>query len=328
MQHKQTICIFGGTGFIGQHICQELARAGYRLKIVTRFPESAYEIKPYGDVGQIAAIQCNYNDAAAIENAIKGCDGVINLVGILYEKGRNSFKRAHIDIPTVIAKACKKQHIKKFVHISAMGIQKSKSKYAKSKLEGEKEIKQAFPNVTILRPSIVFGVGDSFFNLFAKLTIFMPFLPLIGGGQTKFQPVYVGDIAQSVAKIISAHNQEFEGQTYNLGGPEILSFKQIYQRLFKNINRKKPLISIPWTMAKIQGAILSLAPKPLLTKDQVISLQSDNIIQNGDKTLDDLGIKPTAMETILPRYLSCYKKGGRFGNKKTNDENDQNIKVA
>jgi NADH dehydrogenase len=317
MTQNKTICIFGGSGFLGKNIIQELARAGYRIKIATRIPESAYELKTYGTVGQIVACQCNYNDSKSIDKIISGCDGVINLVGILFEKGKNNFKRAHIDIPAVIAQSCKDHDVEKFIHVSALGINSSVSKYAKSKLEGEKVIKDIFPNVTFLRPSVIFGAGDSFFNMFAKLSAFLPALPLIGGGKTKFQPVYVGDVAEAAIKILMRSDDEYEARTYHLGGPDVVSFKEIYEILLKETNRERKLLNIPWPIARIQGTILGLLPKPPLTLDQVRSLKKDNIVKEGERGFDDLGISPTAMETILPLYLACYKRGGRFSNKKT-----------
>lgn len=316
----KNVCIFGGTGFLGRYITQELARSGYRIKVATRMPEAAYDLKPSGNVGQVVPFQCDYKEAESIEAAIKDCDVVINLVGILFEKGKNKFTRVHAELPKVIAEISARHDVKKFIHVSAMGIDESKSKYAASKVEGEKAIKKQFPNVTILRPSVVFGPGDSFFNMFAKLAVLLPALPLIGGGKTKFQPVYVDDIAKAIGVIVNEPNNEYEGQTYALGGPEVVTFKEIYQRLFTQINRKRALISLPWPIAKLQGAVFSLMPKPLLTKDQVVSLETDNIIRNGDKTFKDLGIIPTAMAAVLPDYLSCYKRGGRFCDKNVNKD--------
>jgi NADH dehydrogenase len=316
-QKDKIITIFGGAGFIGQHIVQELAREGYRLKIITRVPESAYELKTYGTVGQIVACTCNFNDDKAINDAVKGSFAVINLIGILFQKRKNSFKKAHIEIPEKISKACKKENVQKFIHVSALGIDKGQSKYAKSKREGEKLVRATFSKATILRPSVVFGAGDNFFNMFARLSTFLPALPLIGGGKTKFQPVFVGDIAEAVRNIVIEESSKYEGNIYQLGGPEVVTFKEIYERLLKEVNRQRALVSIPWTVARIQGTFLGLMPKPLLTADQVRSLKTDNIIEEPAKKLEDLGVIPTAMAAVLPRYLACYKRGGRFANKKT-----------
>lgn len=325
---NKIICIFGGTGFLGRHITQELARAGYRLKIATRIPESAYDLKPYGDIGQITPFQCNYHDPASIDDAVKGCYAVINLIGVLYEKGKNSFTHAHHHIPESIARVCAVEGVKKFIHVSAMGVENAKnaekagntkniSKYLMSKLAGEKAIQEHYKGVTILRPSVVFGAGDSFFNMFAKLSCVLPFLPLIGGGKTKFQPVYVGDIADSILNIMQEKSDKFEGKIYELGGPEVVSFREIYEITLSHTNRRTKLVSLPWGIAKIQGAVFGLMPKPFLTLDQVKSLRFDNVMTAGAQGLADLGVEPTAMGTILPEYLICYRRGGRFANKKT-----------
>jgi len=316
-QRNKTICIFGGSGFLGRFVTEALSDAGYRLKIATRYPESVYDLKPYGSVGQIAAVACDYKDDESLKRAIEGSDAVINLVGILFEKGKNSFQRVHTELPERIAKICAEQKIKKFVHVSALGIDESQSNYAKSKLAGEKAIHEQFPAATILRPSVVFGPGDGFFNMFAKLSTVLPALPLIGGGHTKFQPVYAGDIAQAILKIINEPSRKDEGQTYHLGGPEIVTFKEIYEILFAQTNRKRALIPLPFPLAKIQGAVMGVMPKPMITLDQVRSLQYDNIVKDGADGFEALGIQPKAMASILPDYLACYKKGGRFGHKKT-----------
>jgi len=325
---KQTICIFGGTGFLGQSITRELAAAGARIKIATRIPESAYDLKVNGDVGQIVPFTCNYNDAQSIEDAVKGCDVVINLIGILFEKGRSKFKKAHIDVPTKIATIAAAQGVKKFIHVSALGVDESQSKYGQSKLEGENAIKKIFPSVTVLRPSVVFGPDDGFFNMFAKLASVLPALPLIGGGKTKFQPVFVGDIADAVKNIVGEKSDKFEGKTYELGGPEIVSFKEIYEILLSEINRKRALIPVPWAVAKMQGFVMGMLPKPPLTLDQVRSLKTDNIVKDGALKLTDLGVIPTAMDSILPQYLKCYKRGGRFADKNMTDKNTKEQEAA
>lgn len=317
------ICIFGGSGFLGKHITQDLARAGYRVKIATRIPESAYELKTYGNVGQVVPFKCNYNDPASIQAAVHGCYGVINLVGILFEKGKSKFKRAHADIPQMIAEACADAEVEKFIHASALGIDKSKSKYAKSKLEGEEVLHKVTPTVTILRPSVVFGAGDNFINMFAKLAVMLPALPLIGGGKTKFQPVFVGDIAQATLNIMNEESEKFEGGTYELGGPDVVSFKEIYEMILRETNRDRALVSIPWGIAKIQGFVFGLLPKPLLTLDQVSSLRTDNVLSKGAATLRDLGVEPTAMQSVVPKYLACYRRGGPFSGVSTDTKNAQ-----
>lgn len=314
MIKDEIVTIFGGTGFLGHVITQELARAGYRIKIVTRHPETAYDLKLYGAVGQICPVYCDFKADNAIEQAVQGSDYVVNLIGILFEKKKNAFKRTHTDIPEEIAKICTAQKIKKFIHISALGVEESKSKYAKTKLDGEQAVRVQYPAATILRPSVVFGAGDSFFNMFAKLATFFPALPLIGGGKTKFQPVYVGDIADAVVNLLN-NKIDGKGKVFELGGPDIVTFKEIYEILLKETNRKRFLVPLPVPIAKIQATFMGLLPKPPLTVDQVKSLETDNVVGDNALTFNDLKITPTAMSVILPQYLSTYRRGGPFSEK-------------
>ena len=311
--YKQA-CVFGGTGFIGRQIVRVLAREGYTIKVASRAPERAYFLRTAGNVGQVVPFACNYSDDAAIREAVKGCELVVNCVGILFEKGKNSFTKIHTELPRSIAKACAVEKVSRFVHISALGCDRAHSKYAKSKQNGEMAIYENFPRATILRPSVVFGVEDSFFNMFAKLSIVLPVLPLIGGGETRLQPVYVGDVADAVGRV--ARDEGTAGKIYELGGPETLSFRDIYLRLFRETGRKKMLISLPWPIATLQGKIMGLLPKPPLTSDQVETLKTDNVVSGELPTLADLGIAATGMDVVLPTYLSRYRPGGRFGDKK------------
>ncbi len=307
-------CIFGGTGFIGRQIVRALAKQGYTIKVATRVPERAYFLKTAGNVGQVVPFLCHYGDEASIRAAVKGCDVVVNCVGILFEKGKSSFIRIHTELPRAIAKACAMEKVGRFVQISALGCEESHSKYGKSKRNGEMAAMENFPGATIIRPSIVFGVEDSFFNMFAHMAELLPALPLIGGGKTKFQPVYVGDVADAVTVALS--KPDSAGKIYELGGPEVLSFKDIYEKLFAQTGRKRMLVSLPWGIAKIKGCMLSLLPKPPLTADQVESLKTDAVVANDALCLSDLGIAPTSMDVILPTYLARFKPGGRFGDKK------------
>ena len=315
-------CVFGGTGFIGTQIVRELAQQGYRVKVATRVPERAFFLRPCGVVGQVVPCAFDYS-AESISECIEGCEIVVNAVGILFEKGRSRFSKVHVDLARTIAENCAQHNVKYFVHLSALGIEQSRSRYAQSKREGEKAVHEAYPNATILRPSVVFGPGDSFFNMFASLAQIAPALPLIGGGKTRFQPVYVGDVADAVMTAIAPPAidiQDAKGQIILLGGPEILSLKDIYHRLFQEIKTKRMLLTLPFPVAKIKAAFLGLLPKPPLTIDQVESLKSDSVvdIERGDGRLDlsDLGIEPTGMSTILPTYLARFQPGGRFADKK------------
>ena len=316
--HYKTATIFGGKGFIGSQIVRALAQKGYIVKVATRVPERAYFLKPCGTVGQIAPVHCDYSDKKSVESAVANADVVVNCIGLLYEKKKGDFKRAHVDIPKMIAKACAKNESARFIHISSLGVH-SPSKYGETKLEGEEEILKEFPAATILRPSIVFGPQDEFFNMFAKMARYLPFLPLIGGGHTKFQPVYVGDIADCVMAAIAIDNSHEHcacGKIYELGGPQIVSFREVYELLFKYTGRRRALITLPWGLAKIQSRFMALLPNPPLTPDQVESLKEDNIVTDTALTIEDLGIQATGMAQILPTYLEHYRAGGRFAEKK------------
>lgn len=312
-RNYKTATGFGGTGFVGTQIVRELAKRDIIVKVATRVPERAYFLKPCGAVGQVVPVQCDYNDEASVAAAVQGSDYVVNCIGVLFEKGAQSFQKAHIDIPTLIAKAVKKAEVKSFVHISALACERGTSKYAQSKAEGEKAVLSKFPKAVILRPSIIFGEGDDFFNMFAGMASVLPVLPLIGGGETKFQPVYVGDVAD--AAISALNSEDAQGQIYELGGPETLSFEDVYKKIFEYTGQNPILASLPYGVAKFKAFFLEILPKPLLTRDQVESLKTDNVVNEGAQGLRDLGVVPTALDIILPNYLVRYRRGGRFGDK-------------
>lgn len=314
MKNKQAI-IFGGTGFIGKILVRALAKLDYTIVVASRYPSSAYDLKPCGRVGQIVPVHCDYSEEGIQSVISEGADLVVNLIGILFEKKSGDFGFAHTEIPWRIAKACKAKKVKSFVHISALGIDENQSKYAATKREGERAVKEEFKDAIFIRPSIVFGPDDSFFNKFASLSVVLPFLPLIGGGQTKFQPVYVGDVVETIIK--AAHDTELKGKTIECVGPEVLSFKELYKVMFEYTKRQRPLLPLPWFMAKIQASVLGLMPKPLLTRDQVTSLKTDNIATGQHMTQQDIGVSSTTLDTILPQYLCKYRPGGMFG--KTRD---------
>ncbi|MCB1532271.1 MAG: complex I NDUFA9 subunit family protein [Alphaproteobacteria bacterium] len=309
--------VFGGTGFIGTQVVRELAKRGVTVKVATRVPERAYFLKPAGAVGQVVPFACNYGDDSSLAQAVSGSDYVVNCVGILYERGRmRRFNRIHTDLPEVIAQACKKAGVERFVHISALGCDTGTSKYAKSKLAGEKAVLKAYKTATILRPSVVFGEDDDFFNMFAHMARFVPVLPLIGGGETRFQPVFVGDVADAAMAALerpALGDSNPQGNIYELGGPDVLSFKEIYELLFDYTQRPRPLVKLPFWAAKIEAFFLQFLPKPLLTPDQVESLKTDTVVGKKALTLVDLGVNATALRSILPRYLPSYRAGGRFG---------------
>lgn len=308
--------VFGGTGFIGRYVVRELARAGYTIKIATRIPERAYFLKTAGTVGQVVPVLCDYRDVSSIASVVRGSDVVVNCIGILFEKRRGDFQRIHTGFPGMIAQACAAGGVDRLVHLSSLGADTGRSKYARSKLAGEAALHKAFPSAIILRPSVVFGPEDEFFNMFAGLARFLPVLPLIGGGRTKFQPVYAGDVAMAVMGALSLPgigDQAPLGRIYELGGPEILTLRDVYQRLFLWTGRSRPLVTLPFMLARVQAFFLAqIPPRPILTPDQVTSLQTDTIVQPGMAGLDDLGVRPTGMELIVPAYLERFRAGGRF----------------
>ncbi len=303
------VTVFGGTGFLGRYIVAELAAAGAVVKVVTRHTPSAYFLRTYGNPGQIVPVYAGYASPTEIEDVIKGSYAVVNCLGILFEGGKRShFDHIHTELPKWMAKACAATGVARFVHISALGIDKSQSAYAITKLLGERAVQEFFPPATILRPSVIFGAEDNFFNMFARLAKILPFFPLIGGGKTRFQPVYVLDVAKSVVHALCDIPPRGSscGQIYELGGPEVLSFKQIYQRLFAYIGKTRALITMPWWLARTQAFFMAILPKPPLTNDQITSLQTDNIVAQDALGFNELGLTPTSMDSIVPNYLN-YK---------------------
>lgn len=317
---RKIVTIFGGSGFIGRHVVRYLAAEGYAVKVASRIPEAAHFLKTNGAVGQIVPVPCDYTDPASLREAIAGADIVINCVGILYQTRRNGFRRIHAELPGMIAEAAARENVARFVHISALGAGRGRAQYAQTKKVGEDAVLAACPWATILRPSVVFGPEDNFFNMFARLSRFAPVMPLIGGGKTKFQPVYVGDVAHAVMAAVMLPpfgEADPRGKVYELGGPEIVDFREIYRMLFKFTNRRRRLVRVPFWLMKVKAFFLSLLPRPLLTPDQVESLKTDNVVSPDALTLAHLGIAPTGMGLILPSYLEAYRTGGRFADKKT-----------
>jgi len=298
------VTIFGGTGFIGEQIVRVLAGQGYILRLAEQSPKKAETVKFNAtQVGQIVPMFCDYSQKS-IDTVCNNASIVINCTGILAEGGHRSFMGTHCYLPEMISKACAKQNVDQFIHISALGIEGNQSDYAKSKLCGETLITKNFDKTTILRPSIVFGPKDGFFNMFASMAQFLPALPLIGGGKTLFQPIYVGDVANVVANAIK---QKSIG-TYQLGGPEILTFKQLLQKMKSYTGQDVRLIPIPFWMAKIQAFFMGVLPNPPLTFDQIKSLKTDNVVSHNAQTLSDFNVIPTYLDTILPTYLGRFKK--------------------
>ncbi len=314
---KQLITIFGGSGFLGRHLVRVLAREGYRIRVAVRRPELALHLQPLGSVGQVHAVQANINNKASVQYAVTGSDFVINLTGILYQSGKQSFKNIHQKGAGIVAEASRLAGAKSFVHVSAIGASlKSGSRYAKTKALGEKAVLEEFPASVILRPSVIFGPEDQFFNKFAEMALCSPALPLIGGGKTKFQPVYVGDVALAISSVLSGKAEK--GKIYELGGPEIMTLKEVMKKTLEFSGRKRMLVWVPSAVAKwLIAPVLSLLPTPPLTMDQVTQLKYHNTVsqeaENEARTLEGLGIKSkNAVEAIVPTYLERFRPHGQF----------------
>jgi uncharacterized protein YbjT (DUF2867 family) len=308
------VTVFGGSGFLGRHVVRALAKQGYRVRVAVRRPELAGYLQPLGRVGQIHAVQANLRYPASVEAAARDADVVINLVGILYERGRQTFDAVQAFGAEAAALAAAAFGAR-MIHVSSIGSdENSPSHYARSKAAGEKLVLAAVPSAVILRPSILFGPEDDFFNKFAAMARLLPALPLVGGGQTRFQPVFAGDVAAAVLAAIEGRARE--GQIYELGGPEVKSFEELLQFVLATIGRRRLLLPIPFTLARMQAYVLQLMPKPLLTPDQVELLRSDNVVSDAAKregrTIEPLGIDPIAMATIVPSYLWRFRKAGQF----------------
>ena len=308
----RVVTVFGGSGFIGRYVVQRLARTGVRVNVAVRHVERAKFLKTMGNVGQITPVACDITAAASVARAVQGADAVVNLVGILYPSGHgHGFDAVHHQAAGAIAEAAKAAGARALVQISAIGADaESDSAYARSKAAGEAAVRAAFPEATILRPSIVFGPEDSFFNRFAAMARLSPALPLIGGGHTLFQPVYVGDVADAVLRALS--DPGTQGKTYELGGPKTYSFKALMELMLATIGRRRLLVPVPFGIAEIQGAVLQLLPVPPLTRDQVALLKRDNVVAEGALTLADLGIEPTTLEVILPAYMERFRRDGHY----------------
>lgn len=309
------ITIIGGSGFIGRHLVQKLASQGYRIRVGVRRPDLAVHLQPLGNVGQIMPVQANVRFPASLESACQGADVVINLSGILNSSGTQTFEAVHEFGAEAVAKAAKSCGARKLIHLSAICADKdASSQYCQSKAKGEELVKKAFPNVSIVRPSLVFGQEDSFFNKFAELTRFSMVLPLIGKGDTKFQPVFVGDVADGISAIVNAPKNT--SRIFEFGGPEVFTFKEMLQFILHVTKRKRLLFPIPVFAAKIMGSILGFLPYSLLTRDQVQMLQSNHTISKNaakqKRTLEGLGIQPDTLAAQVPSYLYRYRKFGQF----------------
>ncbi len=311
------VTVFGGSGFVGRHLVRALAKSGWRIRVAVRRPDLAFHLQPLGRVGQIHAVQANVRNQDSVNRAVEGADAVVNLVGILYQSGQQRFDAVQARGAAAVARAAAARNAK-LVQFSAIGADaQSKSAYARTKAAGETAALSSVPDANIVRPSIIFGPEDSFFNRFAGMARISPALPLIGGGKTRFQPVFVGDVAAAVDAILAGRAKV--GTTYELGGPEVRSFEELMRLMLRIIDRKRLLVPLPFALARMQALFLELLPKPLLTRDQLRQLEVDNVVseeaEREARTLRALGIPPTAMETVLPSYLVRFRRTGQYWRK-------------
>jgi len=308
------VTVFGGSGFLGRHVVRALANRNYLVRVAVRRPELAGHLQPLGRVGQIHAVQANVRFPQSVEAAVNGADIVINLVGILFERGRQRFDAVQAEGAGTVARAAAAAGAK-LVHVSAIGAdENSPSRYARSKAAGERLVFEAQPSATIMRPSLVFGPEDEFFNRFAALACISPILPLPGGGHTRFQPVFAGDVAEAIAKAVDGKAKV--GAIYELGGPDALTFKQWMEFILATIERRRLLLQVPFPLMKLQAAFLQFLPKPPLTPDQVELLKVDNVVsaaaREQGRAIEGLGIIPESAAAVAPDYLWRFRKAGQF----------------
>ena len=313
---QDLVTVFGGSGFIGTQIVRALAKQGMRIRVAVRQPHLAHTMRLMGDVGQVEVVQANVRDEASVRRALDGAQACVNAVGILYEAGRQKFKSIQVEGAETIAKAARELGVERLAHISAIGADaQSASEYARTKAAGEAAVRQAFPDAVIIRPSVVFGQGDGIFEKFAEMELRSPVLPLVGGGHTRFQPVFVADIARAVATAVT--DPSAAGRTYELGGPGVFTFREILELILAETERRRALVPVPFGIARILGrvceplALLTIAPP--ITADQVELLKTDNVADPNMPGLADLGVtKPVTVEAVLPTYLYRFRKGGQF----------------
>lgn len=309
------VTVFGGSGFIGRYVVQRIARTGARVAVAVRDTEGAQFVRMFGHVGQVLPVPCDVTLPETVEATLQGSEAAVNLVGILFQQGSQRFDEVHRKAAGAIAEKARAAGLKRLVHVSAIGADPNAySAYARSKGLGEEAVRAAFPEATILRPSIVFGPEDDFFNRFARLARIAPVLPLFGGGRTRFQPVYVADVADAVVTALTERSSR--GRTYELGGPAVLTFEEILRLILAETGRKRCLMRLPFWAADVLGMLSPILPRwpgrgPLLTRDQALQLRHDNVVSAGAAGFQDLGITPTALELVLPDYLDKYARQTR-----------------
>ncbi|HEX7006511.1 MAG TPA: complex I NDUFA9 subunit family protein [Alphaproteobacteria bacterium] len=302
--------IFGGSGFIGRYIVRRLAAEGTVVRVAVRRPNEALFLKPMGNVGQIVPVAADVRDAATVQAAVRGADQVVNVVSLYVERGRATFEAVHETGAEIVARAAAEAGVGRLVHFSGIGADpNSISRYARVRARGEQVVRAAFPSATIMRPSVVFGPEDALFNRLAAIAQLSPVMPLFGGGKTRLQPVYVGDVAQAVHRAL--HDPAAPGRVYELGGPRVYTLRELHELLLAEIQRRRLLVPVPFVIAEIIAMFLGLLPNPPLTREQVKLLRTDNVVTPGALSLADLGIRPTAAEVVLPTYLDRFRRGGR-----------------
>jgi uncharacterized protein YbjT (DUF2867 family) len=315
MVSDHLVTVFGGSGFVGRHLVRALARRGYRVRVAVRRPELAGFLMTAGAVGQVHAVQANLRYPDSVTAAAQGADAVVNLVGLLHESGRNTFEAVHAFGAGAVARAARDAGARALVQMSAIGADPlSPGRYGRTKAEGERAVLSEFPSAVITRPSIVFGPEDNFFNRFAAMARISPFLPLVGGGTTLFQPVFVDDVAQAIVRAVEG--ELMEGATYELGGPEVLTFRELLDFVQRVTNRRRFYVSLPFGLASLNAKVLQYLPSPPLTPDQVEMLRVGNVVSEQAKaegrTLEGMGIDPVAIEVVVPSYLWRFRKAGQF----------------
>ncbi len=309
MAARRVATVFGGAGFIGRHVVQRLAAAGWIVRVAGRDTERAGRLRVLGGLGQVVPVSASVTDEASVGRAVSGAEAVVNLVGILFERKPGDFQRIQAEGAGRVARLAAAAGAKRLVQVSAIGADAgSESLYARTKAEGEAAVRAAFPTATILRPSVVFGEEDQFFNRFAGLGAVLPFMPVVAGG-TRFQPVYVGDVADAVMAAIT--RDDAQGRTYELGGPRAMSMREVLEFVLEHTGRRKRLVPLPDGLVRFQARVGEMLPTPPLTRDQLILLGRDNLVAEGALTLADLGIAPKAAEAVAPAYLARYRPGGR-----------------
>ncbi|HKM87606.1 MAG TPA: complex I NDUFA9 subunit family protein [Xanthobacteraceae bacterium] len=308
------VTVFGGSGFLGRHVVRSLAYRGYRIRVAVRRPDLAGYLQPIGGVGQIHAVQANLRYPQSVAAAVRDADIVVNLVGILFERGRQRFDAVQAAGAQAVALAAKAAGAR-LIHVSAIGAdENSRSRYAQSKAAGERLVMAAQAEATIMRPSIVFGPEDDFFNRFAAMARSAPALPLVGGGHTLFQPVFVGDVAEAIAQAVDGNTRP--GTIYELGGPDVRTFKELMEFMLATIQRRRLLVPVPFALVKLHAMFVQFLPKPPITPDQVELLKRDNVVsadaQRDGRTLEALGIVPESIAAVVPSYLWRFRKAGQF----------------